>query len=162
EQVLRRGSDVERGRDQARLAARPGLVRDRRRVQIPKERRHGRVPEGAGETTRQPDLARRLRLPARVGDHPLARRARATAGSATTSATTRKASVETTLPTQIALRSDGASTSPSSTPCSRSATKARPRPSSAVNRIATQSSPSDARCEAFCGSAKWKTTSTEI
>ena len=82
----------------------------------------------------------------------------AKAGSATASATTRKASVAIAFASQIALRSTGASTSPSSRPCSRSATNARPRPSSAVKRIATQSSPSSASSEEPVGSAKWKTT----
>ena len=45
------------------------------------------------------------------------------------------------LPSQIALRSDGASTSPSSAPPSRSGAQARASPSSAVKTSATQSSP---------------------
>jgi hypothetical protein len=45
------------------------------------------------------------------------------------------------FPSQIALRSHGASTSPSSAPASRSGAHAAPRPSSAVKTIATQSSP---------------------
>ena len=49
--------------------------------------------------------------------------------------------IDSALPSQIALRSLGASTSPSITPCSRSAANARDRPSSAVKTIATQSRP---------------------
>src|SRR5207302_10421531 len=75
ELVLCRAADVERGRDQARLAPRPGSVRDRRRVQ---EGRVG-VPEGPRQAARQPGLARRLRLLARLLDHALARSARAAA-----------------------------------------------------------------------------------
>src|SRR4051812_8690353 len=99
--------------------------------------------------------------PARV-DQPTGSKKSAKAGSATASATTRKASVAIPLANQIALRSTGASTSPSSRPCSRSATNARPRPSSAVKRIATQSSPSSASRDEPVGSAKWNTTRIAI
>ena len=56
-------------------------------------------------------------------------------------------SIETVFASQIALRSHGASSSPSSSRCSRSATNARVRPRSAVKTIATQSSPFAARSE---------------
>jgi hypothetical protein len=65
----------------------------------------------------------------------------ANAGSATTSATRRNASVAITFPSQIALRSEVASTSPSSAPASLSGDHARPSPRSAVKTSATQSSP---------------------
>jgi hypothetical protein len=90
---------------------------------------------------------------------PIPEKKIANAGSATSSASPRKANAAIAFPSQIALRSDGASTSASSTPCSRSATNARVNPSSAVNTIATQSSPSPASRPLPAGSAKWKTTS---
>ena len=62
---------------------------------------------------------------------------------------------------QIALRSDGARTSASKTPCSRSGTNARVSPSSAVKTIAVQSSPSETCGLAFAGTAKWKIVSAE-
>ena len=65
----------------------------------------------------------------------------ANAGIATSSAAARKASVASDLPSQIALRSHGASTRPSSAPPSRSGAHARARPSSAVKMIAIQSRP---------------------
>ena len=80
------------------------------------------------------------------------------AGSATVSATSRNASMATALASQIALRSHGASTSPSKSRCSRSATNARVRPRMAVNRIAIQSRPRAERRELSAGKAKWKTT----
>ena len=83
----------------------------------------------------------------------------ANAGSATTSAATRKASTASVLPSQIALRSHGASTSASNIPCSRSATNARVSPSSAVKISAAQSSPSAASWLVPRGSAKWKIVS---
>src|SRR5207247_1218410 len=85
----------------------------------------------------------------------------AKAGSATISARTRKAVTPIVLPSQIALRSHGASTRPSSNPCSRSAENARVRPRSAVKTIAIQSSPVSARADEPDGSAKWKTASAE-
>ena len=81
--------------------------------------------------------------------------------SAITSASARNARIESALPSQIALRSLGASTSPSITPCSRSAANARERPRSAVKRSATQSRPVAASSDEWAGSAKWKTTSVE-
>ena len=78
----------------------------------------------------------------------------AKAGSATSSATTRKARVAIPFASQIVLRSTGASTSASSRPCSRSATNARPRPSSAVKMIATQSRPNAASRDEPDGRAK--------
>ena len=65
------------------------------------------------------------------------------------------------LPSQIALRSQGARTRPSRSPCSRSAANARVRPSSAVKTIAIQSSPVSARSDDPLGSAKWKIVSAE-
>ena len=47
-------------------------------------------------------------------------------------------------------------------PCSRSATNARVRPSSAVKMSATQSRPSAATCPVPFGSAKWKIVSAAI
>ena len=85
----------------------------------------------------------------------------AKAGSATSSATSRKARVAIPFASQIVLRSTGASTSASSRPCSRSATNARPRPSSAVKMIATQSRPNAASRDEPDGKAKWKTARTE-
>ena len=81
-------------------------------------------------------------------------------GSARTSASARNANVAIDFATQIALRSDGASTRPSNTRCSRSGTNARPSPSSAVKTIATQSRPFAARSDELAGSEKWKTTKT--
>src|SRR5262249_29403222 len=67
-------------RDQARLAAGAGPVRDRRRVQVRQgEHRELGLPEGAGEAARQPDLARRIRVLDRLLDHALAGRPRAAA-----------------------------------------------------------------------------------
>ncbi len=85
----------------------------------------------------------------------------ANAGSAIASAMTRNASTLTTLPSQIALRSHGVRTSPSSTRCSRSATNARVSASSAVKSTAIQSRPSAARSDESAGSAKRKTTRVE-
>ena len=65
------------------------------------------------------------------------------------------------LAAQIALRSDGASTSASKTPCSRSGTNARVSPSSAVKTIAVQSRPSETCGLASAGTAKWKIVSAE-
>ena len=59
----------------------------------------------------------------------------ANAGSATSSVSTRNASTASDLPSQIALRSQGASSNPSISRCSRSATKARTSASIAVKRI---------------------------
>ena len=84
------------------------------------------------------------------------------AGIATSSASARKVSTEKAFASQIALRSDGAMTSASKTPCSRSGTNARVRPSSAVKRIAIQSSPiavSWSARFALAGIEKWKTVS---
>jgi len=86
----------------------------------------------------------------------------ANAGSATTSAATRNAKTAIALPSHSALRSHGASTSASKRPCSRSATNARVRPSSAVKINATHSSPSAATCPVPRGSAKWKIVSVAI
>ena len=83
----------------------------------------------------------------------------ANSGSAIASASARNASAASDFPSQIALRSEGASTSPSSTPCSRSATNARESPSSAVKTIATHRSPRPASSPVPDGSAKWKITS---
>ena len=58
----------------------------------------------------------------------------------------------------MTLRSEGASTRPSSTRCSRSAAKARVRPRIAVKTSAAQRSPSAASAEASAGMAKLKTT----
>jgi len=87
---------------------------------------------------------RRARIPA-------AQRARRARGNV---------SVARLFATQMALRSDGASTSASRTRCSRSGTKARPRPSSAVKMIATHKRPPAARSDEPAGSEKWKTTKT--
>src|SRR6266550_1208552 len=92
-----------------------------------------------------------------IVDQPTGRKKSAKAGSATISATARNAKVAIPFASQIALRSHGARTSASRRPCSRSATNARPSPSSAVKTIATQSSPSSARRDEPDGSAKWKT-----
>src|SRR5205807_4279078 len=81
-------------------------------------------------------------------------------GRASASASARKANVATDFASQMALRSEGASTRPSNTRCSRSGTNARPSPSSAVKTIATQSRPFAARSEELAGSEKWKTTKT--
>src|SRR6188508_840134 len=83
----------------------------------------------------------------------------AKAGSATSSAAPRNASAESVLPSQIVLRSETASTSPSSAPASVSGAQARPRPRSDVKTSATQSKPYAASSPAPPGSAKWKTTS---
>ncbi len=66
------------------------------------------------------------------------------------------------LPSQIALRSTGVRTSASNMLCSRSATKARVSPSSAVKTIADQRSPSAALSPVPRGSAKWKIVSVAI
>ena len=86
----------------------------------------------------------------------------AKAGSATTSAATRKATVAIAFASQIALRSQGASRRPSRSRCSRSATNARVSPSSAVKTSATQSRPFAARSELWDGSAKWNVTNAAI
>ena len=87
----------------------------------------------------------------------------ANAGSATSSIRPRKTNTAADFPSQIALRSDGASTSPSSAPPSRSGAQARASPSSARKTSATQRRPcaKQRSPSAPVGSAKWKTTSVE-
>ena len=67
-----------------------------------------------------------------------------------------------TCASQIALRSHGVRMSASNMPCSRSATNARVRPSSAVKTSADQSRPRAATSLVPAGSAKWKIVSAEI
>ena len=66
---------LERSRHPQRPCHGRGSVRDRGAGQTRRQRLLPRVREAA----RQPDLARRARLPARLGDHALARRTRAAA-----------------------------------------------------------------------------------
>ena len=73
EQLPGRAAGLQRGRHPHRLAARAGPVPDRRPVQ---QRRLGRA-QGARQPARRPDLAGRLRLPARLADRDVAGRARA-------------------------------------------------------------------------------------
>ena len=75
ERLRRRGAGVERGRHPHGLPARRGPVRGRRPGQ---SRRQRRLP-GLRQAAREPALARRPRLPARLGDRALAGRARAAA-----------------------------------------------------------------------------------
>ena len=74
-------ADLERGGDSLRPAPRRGPLRDRRPVQLGRFR----LPEGAREPAREPDLARRARLPARIARHHVAGRARAATARAAAS-----------------------------------------------------------------------------
>ena len=117
-QAGRAGAAAARGR--GRRPPSPRTASRRRRCR----RRRARPPRPCGRRSRRRTPRRR------AARRPRPRRE------------TRSTAID--LPSQIALRSHGARTSASNIPCSRSATNARVRPSSAVKMSAAQSRPSAA------------------